>query len=157
MLSVRNADHPAQLSELLLFWIIAVWALIFSRIEHWQYFDAVYFCVVTTLTCGFGDCWSSRLDSLALSARAIGRTARCSALILSYRHQTDSPTVTSTKVLTFPFALVSIAGESSLTRPLQRSELQPWDVPTHSLIPSICNQLWRHKSAQSSGTSPTVP
>ena len=51
-----HADDERQLSELFLFWIIAIWAFIFSRIENWEYFNAIYFCVVTTLTVGFGDC-----------------------------------------------------------------------------------------------------
>lgn len=51
--------HEANLSLLtivitfIFFWLIG--AMIFSFIEKWSYFNAVYFCFITLLTIGYGD------------------------------------------------------------------------------------------------------
>jgi potassium channel subfamily K len=42
------------LTELVLFIFISLWALVFSRIEQWEYFDGIYYVVTTILTVGLG-------------------------------------------------------------------------------------------------------
>lgn len=64
------------LSVSIFVFVIAIMALIFSKIEGWYFLDGVYFSIVSTLTVGFGD---------------------------------FEPTKTSTKILLFPFAVLSIA------------------------------------------------
>jgi Ion channel len=54
-IKMRLRGRGFILSELLLFGILALQALAFSRIEGWPYFDGVYFSVVTMLLIGFGD------------------------------------------------------------------------------------------------------
>lgn len=64
MVVLRHQSAPGQmhldgrvflLSELTLFGLIALQALVFCKIEGWLYVDALYFTVVTFLTIGFGD------------------------------------------------------------------------------------------------------
>lgn len=54
------------LTELALFIFISIWALIFSRIEHWEYFDAIYFVITTVLTVGLGDFSPTRTSTQIL-------------------------------------------------------------------------------------------
>ena len=85
--SIPKASHAKterQLSELFLFWIIAIWALIFSRIENWEYFNAIYFCVVTTLTVGFGDCESLLLSGGLARGEGVKQLALQFSLIIRH-------------------------------------------------------------------------
>ncbi|KAM0746778.1 voltage-gated potassium channel [Meredithblackwellia eburnea MCA 4105] len=56
--------------------LVAVEALVFSRLERWQFFDGIYFALITVLTIGFGDL---------------------------------TPTTPVSRILLFPFSLLSIA------------------------------------------------
>lgn len=42
------------LTELALFIFISLWALVFSRIEGWEYFQGIYYVITTVLTVGLG-------------------------------------------------------------------------------------------------------
>lgn len=64
MLLRKHQRAPGQLhldgriflfAEMTLVALIALQALVFSRIEHWTYLDGLYFSVVSLLTIGFGD------------------------------------------------------------------------------------------------------
>ncbi|KAJ9106246.1 hypothetical protein QFC21_001391 [Naganishia friedmannii] len=52
---VRLAGRHFMLSIAFLFFFIGIQALVYSRIEHWSYFDGIYYSIVTMLTIGFGD------------------------------------------------------------------------------------------------------
>lgn len=75
-LALTLLDMVSQLGELGLFCVLALEALIFSKIEGWSFFDGLYFSLVVSLTIGYGD---------------------------------FSPTHASTKVLLFPFAIITVA------------------------------------------------
>lgn len=58
---IRRKVHASQ-SQRQLLWTVVIFilfsllgALIFSRIEKWNYFNAVYFCFLCLLTIGYGD------------------------------------------------------------------------------------------------------
>ncbi|PWN51899.1 voltage-gated potassium channel [Violaceomyces palustris] len=42
-------------SELSLIFVVAIQALVFSKVEGWDFFDGIYFSIVSMLTIGFGD------------------------------------------------------------------------------------------------------
>lgn len=65
-----------MMSITVLFVLVGFQALAFSRLEHWKYFDGIYFSIQMTLTVGYGD------------------------LV---------PTTTWSKILCFPFAILTIA------------------------------------------------
>ncbi|KII87652.1 hypothetical protein PLICRDRAFT_643132 [Plicaturopsis crispa FD-325 SS-3] len=52
---VRAQGQHFMLSVMWLFSIVALEALVMSHIEHWAYFDGIYFSVVTMFTIGIGD------------------------------------------------------------------------------------------------------
>lgn len=73
--AVRKSGRSFMLSVTFFISVIALQALVFSRLEHWSYADGIYFSIQTALTIGYGD------------------------LV---------PTTTTTKVLIFPFAVLTI-------------------------------------------------
>lgn len=65
ILTLGSLPHTApQLSELALFIFIAFEALVIYRIEGWEYFDTIYFCIVSAITVGFGDFAPTRTASM---------------------------------------------------------------------------------------------
>ncbi|KZP04697.1 hypothetical protein FIBSPDRAFT_386019 [Athelia psychrophila] len=73
---IRVSGRHFMLSIISLTTLLALEALIFSKIEGWAYLDGIYFSVVSMLTIGFGD---------------------------------FEPTQTATRILLFPFAVLTIA------------------------------------------------
>ncbi|KAF7971393.1 hypothetical protein HWV62_21228 [Athelia sp. TMB] len=73
---IRISGRHFMLSIISLISLLAIEALIFSKIEDWQYLDGIYYSVVSMLTIGFGD---------------------------------FEPTKTATRILLFPFAILTIA------------------------------------------------
>jgi potassium channel subfamily K len=53
--SVRSSGRKFMLSVTAFLSIIALQALVFSRLEHWAYADGIYFSIQTALTIGYGD------------------------------------------------------------------------------------------------------
>ncbi|GAA95008.1 uncharacterized protein L969DRAFT_51947 [Mixia osmundae IAM 14324] len=52
---IRVTGRHFMMSTAAMFGLIAIQALIFSRIEHWTYLEGIYFSVVVMLTIGYGD------------------------------------------------------------------------------------------------------
>lgn len=74
--AVRKSGRKFMLSITIFMSIIALQALVFSRLEHWSYTGGIYFSIQTAFTIGYGDL---------------------------------HPTTTATKVLIFPFAVLTIS------------------------------------------------
>jgi potassium channel subfamily K len=54
-IAVRLSGRKFMLSVTLFMSIIALQALVFSRIEHWSYAGGIYFSIQTAFTIGYGD------------------------------------------------------------------------------------------------------
>ncbi|KAG8784636.1 hypothetical protein FRC12_018470 [Ceratobasidium sp. 428] len=65
-LQLRVAGRHFMLQNTMLMALIALMALIFSRIEKWSYLEGIYFTVVTFLTIGFGDFYPTKTSTKVL-------------------------------------------------------------------------------------------
>ena len=63
-IKVRIDGRHFMLSVTAFVLVIALMALVFSKIEGWTYVTGIFFCIVSTLTVGFGafNLWCSRLS-----------------------------------------------------------------------------------------------
>ncbi|PWN86532.1 voltage-gated potassium channel [Acaromyces ingoldii] len=64
--TIRFQGRTFIVSELILFGLIALEALIFSKIEGWTYLEGIYFSVVALLSIGFGDFSPSKTSTKIL-------------------------------------------------------------------------------------------
>ncbi|KAG9125493.1 hypothetical protein FRC07_007378 [Ceratobasidium sp. 392] len=65
-LQLRVAGRHFMLQNTMLIALIALTALIFSRIENWSYIQGIYFTTVTFLTVGFGDFYPTKTATKVL-------------------------------------------------------------------------------------------
>ncbi|CUA74245.1 Outward-rectifier potassium channel TOK1 [Rhizoctonia solani] len=87
-LQIRVAGRHFMLQNTMLMCLIALNALIFSRIENWTYLQGIYFTIVTFLTIGFGDCHptkpSTKVLLFFLSLLGVTLLASCISMIVSF-------------------------------------------------------------------------
>ncbi|EUC60623.1 ion channel protein, partial [Rhizoctonia solani AG-3 Rhs1AP] len=87
-LQIRVAGRHFMLQNTMLIALIALTALIFSRIEKWTYLQGIYFTIVTFLTIGFGDFYPSRPSTKVLlfflGLLGITLLASCISMIVSF-------------------------------------------------------------------------
>lgn len=50
-----NTVQKLEVELILLFIIIIFWSIVFSNVEHINYFDALYFSIITLAGIGYGD------------------------------------------------------------------------------------------------------
>lgn len=65
-LQIRVAGRHFMLQNTMLVALMALTALIFSRIENWTYLQGIYFTIVTLLTVGFGDFYPTKPSTKVL-------------------------------------------------------------------------------------------
>ncbi|CAE6511710.1 unnamed protein product [Rhizoctonia solani] len=87
-LQIRVAGRHFMLQNTMLMCLIALNALIFSRIEDWTYLQGIYFTIVTFLTIGFGDFYptkpSTKVLLFFLSLLGVTLLASCISMIVSF-------------------------------------------------------------------------
>ncbi|KAJ1300970.1 hypothetical protein OPQ81_003395 [Rhizoctonia solani] len=87
-LQIRVAGRHFMLQNTMLIALIALTALVFSRIEKWTYLQGIYFTIVTFLTVGFGDFHPTKLSTrvllFPLSLLGITLLASCISMIVSF-------------------------------------------------------------------------
>ncbi|CEL54017.1 Outward-rectifier potassium channel TOK1 OS=Saccharomyces cerevisiae (strain ATCC 204508 / S288c) GN=TOK1 PE=1 SV=1 [Rhizoctonia solani AG-1 IB] len=92
-IQIRVAGRHFMLQNTMLTALIALTALIFSRIEEWTYLQGIYFTIVTFLTVGFGDFYptkpSTKVLVFPLGLLGITLLANCITMIVSFfsKHQ----------------------------------------------------------------------
>ncbi|KAF8688616.1 Voltage-gated potassium channel, partial [Rhizoctonia solani] len=87
---IRVAGRHFMLQNTMLIALIALTALIFSRIEQWTYLQGIYFTIVTFLTVGFGDFYPTKPSTkVLLFPLGITLLANCITMIVSFfsKHQ----------------------------------------------------------------------
>ncbi|CAE7156995.1 unnamed protein product, partial [Rhizoctonia solani] len=92
---IRVAGRHLMLQNTMLIALIALTALIFSRIENWTYLQGIYFTIVTFLTIGFGDFYPSKASTkvllFPLGLLGVTLLASCISMIVSFfkEHQRE--------------------------------------------------------------------
>ncbi|KAH7337786.1 hypothetical protein B0J17DRAFT_664258 [Rhizoctonia solani] len=85
---LRVAGRHFMLQNTMLIGLIALTALIFSRIEGWTYLQGIYFTIVTFLTVGFGDFCptktSTKIILFPLGLLGVTLLASCISMIVSF-------------------------------------------------------------------------